>query len=408
MRVSIVTLGCKVSQYDSAQLEMWIRQSGGEIILPCPESQAFVISGCAVTEKAVKEARQISRRFQRLNPGAPIILYGCLGDLIKKLGEGEGFSPAETDDVLQRLGLKKKEKEALFSWHHTRGVIKIQDGCDRYCSFCIVPYLRGKAESKKPDEVLREARELASAGFREIVLTGVHLSTYGMDLEGQANLFTLLESLDKIPQIERIRLSSLEPVDLDGEKIFQLGRISRLCPHLHLPLQSGSDKILTMMNRGYTFNHYLNLIEAARKVWPDLAITTDILVGFPGETEEDFQLTLKAAQIVGFSRIHAFRYSPRPFTKAEKFPEQVDEKTKRERAVQLRLLASQLSYHYQEKYLGRALPVLVEVLSSPFEGEGYTPNYIRVSVKSNKPMTCNTIVPVRISSIAGGCQGEAV
>jgi threonylcarbamoyladenosine tRNA methylthiotransferase MtaB len=408
MRVSLITLGCKVSQYDSAQLERMILGRGGEVVPPSPHSEAFLICGCAVTDKAVKEAKQVSRRLRRLNPRAPVILYGCIGELAHRSGEENAFPPRDKEGVLLKLGLKGKAEDALPSWHRTRGVVKVQDGCDRFCSFCIVPHLRGKPQSRKLEEVIKEVEELSRVGFKEVVLTGVHLSSYGKDLHESLDIFSLLEALEKIPGIERIRLSSMEPVDLDREKINRLGRISKLCPHFHLPLQSGSDRILKSMNRGYTLYHYLSLVDACKSTWPDPAITTDIMVGFPGETEEDFQLTLKALETVGFARIHAFRYSPRPFTLAENFPDQVEDKVKRERMVRLRLMASKLSLAYQEKFLGKVLPVLLEELFSPNEGEGYTPNYIRVKVQSEEPLACNTIVPVRIYSITDICLGETI
>jgi threonylcarbamoyladenosine tRNA methylthiotransferase MtaB len=405
MKVSLLSLGCKVSQYDSAQLERMIQEGGGDIAPPSPQSEAFLICGCAVTEKAVREAKQLIRRFSRLNPKASVILYGCLGELARRSGEKNAFPPWDKEGVLQALGLESQKLNSLPVWHRTRGVVKVQDGCNRFCSYCIVPYLRGNSRSRNLEEVVKEVEELSRAGFKEIVLTGVHLSSYGYDLKENIDILTLLKALEEVSGIERIRLSSLEPMDLSPKKIYELGKISKLCPHLHLPLQSGSDKILASMKRGYTLGDFLKIVDAARSVWSDLAVTTDIMVGFPGETEEDFERTLEAAERVGFSRIHIFRYSPRPFTLARDFPNQVEERVKKERMERLRLLASRLSLNYKKKFLGQVLPVLLEKLTSPKAGEGYTPNYIRVKVESAEALSCNTTVPVRIYSIADVCLG---
>lgn len=405
MRVSLLSLGCKVSQYDGAQLERMIQEGGGNVVPPSPQSEAFLICGCAVTERAVREAKQLIRRFNRLNPKALVILYGCLGELARRSGEKNAFPPWDKEGVLRELGLKGQSRNPIPAWHRTRGIVKVQDGCNRFCSYCIVPYLRGNPRSRDLNDVVKEVEKLSQAGFKEIVLTGVHLSSYGQDLGKNVDIFSLLKTLEGVSGIERIRLSSLEPMDLNSEKIYELGKISKLCPHLHLPLQSGSNKILALMKRGYTLENYLKIVDTAKSVWPDLAVTTDIMVGFPGESEADFERTLEAAERVGFSRIHIFRYSPRPFTLARNFPNQVEEKIKKERMEKLRLLATKLSLNYKKKFLGQVLPVLLEKLSSPKAGEGYTPNYIRVKVESASSLSCNTTVPVRIYSIADKCLG---
>jgi threonylcarbamoyladenosine tRNA methylthiotransferase MtaB len=408
VKVSLVTLGCKVSQYDGAKLEGVIEKAGGEPVPPSPQSQAFIICGCAVTEKAVKEASQIIRRFKRMNPQAPVLLYGCLGELGSRQGLENCFPPGDQEGVLKALGLTNGEKTSTINWHRTRGVVKIQDGCDRFCAFCIVPHLRGKPKSRDLEEIREEVSSLARAGFKEVVLTGVHLSSFGRDLGGENHLIHLLKEINETPGIERIRLSSLEPVDLHPQGLSNLKEITRLCPHFHLPLQSGSDRILKSMNRGYTFSHFLSLVETIKATWPEASITTDIMVGFPGEEEEDFDLTLEAVERVEFLKVHAFRYSPRPFTPAQNFPGQVDEETKRKRLRRLMDLSSRVSLKFKERFRGHVLQVLIEKQISPFEGVGFSSNYIKVKVKSGKPLTCNTIVPVRILSVADYCLGEAL
>lgn len=408
MKFSLVSLGCKVSQYDGAKLEGMIQMAGGEPIPPSPQTQAFILCGCAVTEKAVREAFQIIRRFKRLNPKAPVLLYGCLGELQFRNGWEHSYPPGNFEGIIKELGLKTLEKPAPLNWHRTRGVVKIQDGCDRFCTFCIVPHLRGKPKSKDMEEVKEEVFSLAQAGFKEVVLTGVHLSSYGRDRGEDEGLLPLLLEINAIPGIERIRLSSLEPVDLHPQGLRNLKEITKLCPHFHLPLQSGSDRILKLMNRGYTLSHFFSLVDAVRSTWPEASITTDIMVGFPGEEEEDFDLTLKAVEMAEFLKVHAFRYSPRPFTSAPEFPVQVDEKTKKRRMEKLLDLSKKVSLKFKEKFLEKTLPVLIEKLISPFEGAGLSSNYLKVKVKSRKPLTCNRIVPVRIYSIADCCLGEAL
>lgn len=409
MKVSLATFGCKVSQYDSAELKGQIQERGSQIVAWGEKSDALVICGCAVTEKAVKEADKLARHFNRINPEASIFFYGCLGAYRQKFMSQEGFSPEEKDKLLACLGSEKdKDDKKTKVWSHTRGFLKVQDGCNHFCSYCIVPYLRGRSMSKEPEKIIEEARMLAEEGFKEIVLTGVHLASYGQDLEGKIDLFRLLYQLEAIPGLSRIRLSSLEPQDLNPEKVDMLSQLGKLCPHLHLPLQSGSDKILKQMKRGYTISSYLEIAQAAYLKIKDLAITTDIMVGFPGETEEDFSDTLYIVKEVGFARVHAFRFSPRPSTLASTFTPKVEEKVKKERLLKLKDQAAETAAHYQEKFLGKVLPVLVEKVKGDFQGEGYTSNYIRLRFQSQEPLKENQIIQVKITDLKDIIQGQAI
>ncbi len=413
MKVSVISLGCKVSQYDAAQLKEMLLQAGADLRPPSCESEAFILCGCAVTERAVREAWQIARRSLRQNARARLFFFGCIGAFIKNFSPSSEekvkacFSPAEKADLFEALGLKLRESTpAKRSWGRSRAFLKVQDGCSHFCSFCIVPFLRGPGRSRKPGEIIQEAWHLAKGGYRELVLTGTHLSAYGKD-SNERGLLELLESLEKLPGVKRIRLSSLEPVDLNHQLLDGFARISKLCPHFHLPLQSGSDFILRRMKRGYSWEHYFSLVEKIRQLWPRAAITTDVMVGFPGEHEEDFQKTLKAVETALFARVHIFRYSPRPGTEASRFPDQVEEQAKRERSARLQILAQGLSLSYRQQFIDSLLPVLVEKVASGGEGEGLTDNYIRVRFRRTPPLEPGEIEEMKIVACESSfCKAE--
>jgi threonylcarbamoyladenosine tRNA methylthiotransferase MtaB len=392
LRISLVVLGCKISQYDAARLEERLRQAGAEITLPSPTSQAFLLCGCAVTERAAREAGQIARRLQRLNPGAPLYYYGCIGAYFANQPEQAVagyqaccFPPGRSSPAPVSPGR---------SWRRTRGLVKVQDGCSHFCTYCIVPYLRGSAKSRSIPEVEEEVTDLLKRGFREVVLSGVHLSSWGHDL-GNFTLIDLLHCLDRLPGLARLRLSSLEPMDLSPQTMASFRTIEHLCPHFHLPLQSGSDSILQRMGRGYDRAHYLRLVEAAQAVWPEVALTTDILIGFPGESEEDFQATLATIEAVSFARLHLFRYSPRPGTPAASMAGSLDEKEKRRRLERLRPLAEALPGRFRRRFQGRSFPVLVERVREN-KASGFTPNYIHLTFPAWPGLKVGQLVEVKV------------
>lgn len=416
LRISVLSLGCKVSQYDAAQLKEMLIRAGAEICSPSPESEAFILCGCAVTERAVKEAWQIARRSLRQNEKALFFFSGCIGAFLNRfrsLPSPEGilsFGPEEKRELFNALGLSlvSESSPAKRGWSRSRAFLKVQDGCDHFCSFCIVPFLRGPGRSRKLQEIMQEAENLVEGGYQEIVLTGVRLSAYGKDGK-RSDLLELLGALQKIPNLKRIRLSSLEPMDLTPQMLDEFARFPKLCPHFHLPLQSGSDFILNRMKRGYNWAHYLALVEKIRQLWPRVAITTDIMVGFPGESEEDFAQTLKAVQIVFFARMHIFRYSPRPGTEAARLLDQVSEQIKRERSDRLRALAQTLSLSYRQQFLNCVLPVLVEKVTAEGEGEGLTDNYIRVKFRKTPLLKSGEIKEMRIVACETSlCRAESI
>jgi threonylcarbamoyladenosine tRNA methylthiotransferase MtaB len=382
MKITLKVLGCKVSQYDAALLEGMLRSAGGSVQPAAPDSEIFLVCGCAVTHKAAQEAQQIARRFQRINPQAAVIFYGCIGQHLKSNGF-VGFGPGEKGNLLTHLGFIGLDSSLPhWTWRRTRGLIQVQEGCDHHCTYCIVPQLRGRSCSKPMGQVLEEASVQVASGLRELVITGVHLSAYGRDLPDKPTLLGLAEGLNALPGLVRLRISSLEPMDLTLETMAGLGKLEHICPHLHLPLQSGSDTILKRMGRGYSRDHYLALAAGFARIWPDGALTTDILIGFPGETAEDFAQTLEIVGQVRFPRMHLFRFSPRPGTPAADFPDQVPATVQKERLQHLKSVGTELARAYRSRFLGRNLPILVERISPQGEAQGLTANYLRLRVPS--------------------------
>lgn len=380
MRITLEVLGCKVSQYDAALLEATLRSAGGCVQPAASDSEVFLVCGCAVTHKATQEAQQIARRFQRINPQAAVIFYGCIGQHLKSNGS-VCFGPGEKENLLTHLGLRQIDPVLpLWTWRRTRGLIQVQEGCDAHCTYCIVPHLRGRSCSKPIDQVLEEASAQIASGCQELVITGVHLSAYGRDLPDRPTLLGLAEGLNGLPGLARLRISSLEPMDLTVDMIVELGKLNHVCPHLHLPLQSGSDRILAQMGRGYNRDHFLKLAAGFGRTWPDGALTTDILIGFPGETTEDFAQTVEIVRQVRFPRMHLFRYSPRPGTPAVDFPAQVPTAVQKGRLQHLKSIGTELTRSYRSRFLGRNLSILVEQVSPQGEAQGLTANYLRLRV----------------------------
>jgi threonylcarbamoyladenosine tRNA methylthiotransferase MtaB len=403
MKITLGVLGCKVSQYDAALLEGMLRSAGGSTQSAAPDSEVFLVCGCAVTHKAAREAQQIARRFQRINPQAAVIYYGCIGQHLKADGF-VCFGPGEKGNLLTHLGLEMPDPTSpLWTWRRTRGLIQVQEGCDAHCTYCIVPHLRGRSCSKPVSQVLEEASAQIASGCRELVITGVHLSAYGRDLPEKPTLLGLVEGLNGLSGLARLRISSLEPMDLTAETITALGTLDRVCPHLHLPLQSGSDHILRQMGRGYDRDHYLELAASFARTWPDGALTTDILIGFPGETAEDFAQTTEIIGQVRFPRMHLFRYSPRPGTPAADFPTQVPAPVQKERLQSLQSIGRELTQTYRSRFLGRTLSILVEQVSPQGEAQGLTANYLRLRVPAPSCQVGDLVeVPVRENSFVVG------
>lgn len=401
------TLGCKVNQYETEALMELFRQRGYQVVDWSRPADVYVINTCAVTTQAVIKSRHQIRQAVKQNPAARVVVTGCFAQLeadrileipgvslvVGTQDKGKIVAMLDDLDFAQPVSIVQQHAQGLafedlavteFSGH-TRAMLKIQDGCQNFCSYCIIPYARGPERSRPPASVLAEAQRLAKAGYQEVVLTGIHLSSYGRDLKSTVDLPDLLVDLAAIPGIERIRLSSVEPTDVTDKLIALMVREPKLCRHLHIPLQSGDDEILRRMNRRYQTDDYRYLLKRLRDDMPDIAITTDLIVGFPGETEEQFQNIYDFALEMGFSRLHIFRYSARQGTPAAKFVDPVPKSVQEERSHRLKLLGERMSDAYHQRFIGCELSVLFE---QPSEHNGvwtgYSGNYIRVTIKLAK------------------------
>ena len=411
--VAFYTLGCKVNQYDSqAMLEQFLK-AGYEARDFHERADVYVINSCVVTATGEKKSLQAMRRAMKKNPQAEVILAGCLAqkdaegllerglrlvvgnqrrsEIVSLLKEAVANETqiAAVDSVL-RIPFEKMEI-ANFDGH-TRAVMKIQEGCDRYCAFCIIPYVRGGIRSRDVADVRQEAMRLSQAGYSEVVLTGIHLSSYGRDLDGTDTLLDAVRAAAEPPGIRRIRLGSLEPVIATEAFVVQLAKINKLCPQFHLSLQSGSDRVLKSMRRRYTADEYLAAARRLQAAFPGCALTTDVITGFPGETEEEFKQTLDFCREVGFARIHVFPYSKREGTPAALMEGQLPKTVREERAQRLIALAEELAEDYRRGLQDTVQDVLFEEESG--EGaSGYTPQYVEVWAKGARQ---GQIAPVRL------------
>lgn len=404
--VSILTLGCKVNQYETeAMIELFLK-ANYEIVDSEEFADIYVINTCTVTNLSDKKSRQFIRKSKNKNSEAVIAVVGCYSQV-----SPEQIENIEDVDVIlgtdnrnriveicenfmnnkERVNLvndimKVREFEELKIDDvegKTRAFIKVQDGCNQYCSYCIIPYARGSIRSRKVESILEEVKRLVSAGFKEVVLTGIHIASYGKDL-GDIRLIDLLEEIHYVEGLERIRLGSLEPTLITDDFMRRLSSLKKVCNHFHLSLQSGSDTVLKRMNRKYTTNEYKRNVELIRSYMSDVAFTTDIIVGFPEETDEEFEETLEFVREIGFSKVHVFKYSPREGTPAAKL-KQLDGNIKQERSKRLIELSDKLSKEFNESFIGSKLDVLFEEESKLEENyiEGYTTNYIRVLAKGD-------------------------
>ncbi|MBN2163949.1 MAG: tRNA (N(6)-L-threonylcarbamoyladenosine(37)-C(2))-methylthiotransferase MtaB [Pontiellaceae bacterium] len=389
---SVAVLGCKVNQYDAQQIEQLLEQHG---LAKAPENECpdiIIIHTCGVTAAAAQKSRQIIRRMQRDNPVARIIVTGCAaGDELTRIDQDPVFRVPAGSDWLKRLaeqlasistpnaisadGIETDTYTISSFGDQTRAFLKVQDGCDIGCSYCIIPQLRKEPRDKAVDAAVREARALTKAGHREIVVTGVSVGLYGR--EHGSSLAKLLRHIAEVPDIGRIRLSSLHPGELTDELLEVWASRPNIMPHLHLSLQSGSDAVLHAMRRGYTTSEYFDAIERARAALKNPAFTTDIIVGFPGETDTYFEESYAFCKKVGFSRMHIFTYSPRPKTIAAKMGRQINGAVATERSDRLHELEATMARNYHERFLGQTVEVLVEKPRNGI-GNGYTAQYVPV------------------------------
>lgn len=427
MKVKFITLGCKVNQYESeAMLELLLRE-GFQEAADGEEADVVVVNSCTVTATGDQKARQALRRAKKQNPGAVAVLTGCWPQAFPR--EAAEFQEADIVlgtknraallphilsyfshkqrivDIAPHEAGEKFEAMRVSSFHgRTRAFLKIEDGCNRFCSYCIIPYARGRVRSKPLSEIRAEVKSLAAHDYREVVLTGINLPAYGQDLG--LHLCDAVEATCEEPEIRRVRLGSLEPEQLTEEVIARLQRQKKLCPQFHLSLQSGCDETLRRMNRHYTTAEYRQIVKNLRAAFPGCAITTDIMVGFAGETEEEFQTSLNFAKEIAFAKVHVFAYSRRPGTKAYTAPDQVPEKVKEERSRVMIAVTLATQRAFLRAQVGNTEEVLFEQAADKNVYEGYTGNYTLVRAVSPMPLH-GQLLPVQITEAGEGfCLGE--
>lgn len=412
MKVAFATLGCRVNQYESEAMAEKFIKSGYEVVDFEEAADVYVINTCTVTNMSDKKSRQMISRAKRKNSDAIIAAVGCytqiapekvseIGDVDVILGtrnKGEivyWVNRAREENksiVMVNEVLKNKVFEDLRIENYqdkTRAFLKIQDGCNNFCSYCLIPFARGAVCSKNPETIINEVKELVRHGFKEIILSGIDISSYGVDLEKDWSLLKVLEEIEKIQGINRIRIGSIGPEFFNQEVIDNIGKLNKLCPHFHLSLQSACDETLKRMNRKYNIEQYKRIVDSIRKNVKDVSITTDIIVGFPGETEEEFEKTYEFLKEIKLSKMHIFKFSPRTGTRAAKFEEQVDGNIKEERSKKLIKLNEENEKEFMSKFISREMSVLFEQRSNYMEDsyEGYTPNYIKVVSESKEDLT---------------------
>lgn len=433
--VAFATLGCKVNQYETEALAEQFVRRGYEVVPFGEPADVYVVNTCTVTHIGDKKSRQLIRRARRANPKAFIVATGCYAQVAPEEVEAVGVDLVVgtrgrehlAELVDERLGKRDGPRRAVQEFDaacafeelpisrtagRARAYIKVQEGCRDFCTYCIVPYARGPLRSRPAERVLEEAARLTANGYVEIVLTGTHLGAWGRDLPGAPYLAELVARVAEVPGLLRLRLSSIEPLEITPALIDLMASSAVICPHLHIPLQSGDDEILRRMGRRYTTREYALLVEHARSRIRDLAVTTDVMVGFPGETEEQFARSLAFVRRTAFSGLHVFKYSPRRGTPAATFSGQVPAKVKEKRSDVMLALDAELRREFASRYAGRTVEVLVEECVDG-RAEGLTGNYLRVSFPAEKDQgersLIGRLVPVRgVRAIAGGLEGEPV
>jgi len=380
-KVAFITLGCKVNTAETEGMKGLFRQAGYLVVGESEKADVYIINTCTVTGMGDKKSRQMLRRAHALNPEAVIAAVGCFAQVSPDeaakiagvnlvVGNNMKHNIVELVDNVRRGEPQKyvKERKALSEYEelpietyegHTRAFLKIQDGCDQFCSYCIIPYARGPVRSRELGDIIKEAKNFAARGFKEVVLTGIHLTSYGTDKKGPG-LSELIREIHEVEGIERIRMGSLEPMYLTPEFMDEIKHLPKLCPHFHLSLQSGCAETLKRMNRKYTPDDFRGIVMALREKIPDVTITTDVMTGFPGETDEEFQESYRFCEEMGFLWIHVFKYSPRKGTPAACFKDQVDMAVKEQRSKSLIKLAETMRHNIFDHYLGRQMSILLE------------------------------------------------
>ena len=432
-RVAFLTLGCKVNSYETEAIRGMFEAAGYAVVNFKELADVYLVNTCTVTNIADRKSRQMLHQARKRNPDAIIIAVGCYvqakeeelledscvdlvvgnnrkSEIVKFVENYRADNDINTNMVIDIGSEREFEELSIIStMEKTRAFIKIQDGCNRFCSYCIIPYVRGRVRSRNEEEILEEITKLSEAGYKEVVLTGIHISSYGTDrLDEKEDLYrvmplaSLIKAIGAIPGIDRIRLGSLEPRIITEDFVKEIAGVKQFCPHFHLSLQSGSDTVLKRMNRKYSSHEYKDKVELIRKYFENPAFTTDIIVGFPGETDKEFEETLEFVQRIRFSAIHVFKYSKRAGTKAADMADQIPEDIKHQRSNILSSAARQMSADYMDLFLGRIESILIEE-ETIIEGKpyliGHNERYLKLAISSNKDISnnINQIMNVRIN-----------
>lgn len=423
--VKFITLGCKVNQYETNAMTQKFIEEGYKVIEENNEEiipDICIINTCTVTNMSDRKSRHMLRKMKEKNTDTIVVAVGCYAQVAKQelskieeidlvLGNNEKVEivkyveefleqrqkKVETEDVMQSR--KFSEFGDITFSEKTRAVIKVQDGCDRFCSYCIIPYARGRVRSRKPESIISEITKIAKNGIKEVVITGIHIASYGKDFKEDYQLIDLLEEINEIEGIQRIRLGSIEPLLITEEFVTRLKKLEKICHHFHLSLQSGCDGTLKRMNRRYTTEQFEKIVKILRNAYEDVNLTTDIIVGFPGETEEEFSKTFEFLKRVKFYKMHVFKYSPRKGTKAAVMENQVSGNIKEERSKKLIELSNKNEIEYNNKYIGKEVEVLFEEKKDGIY-KGHTQNYIMIYCETNENLE-NKIKKVLCKELEG-------
>ena len=418
-KVAFVTLGCKVNQYESNAMAQKFIDNNYEICDIEDSPDIIIVNTCTVTNIADRKSRQLLRKAKDENPNAVVVACGCYVQVAKdkvdsieeidiSIGNSEKKDIVKIvenyinqNEMINEIIDVNKEKDfsemGLITFtEKTRATIKIQDGCNNFCTYCLIPYARGRVRSRNKENIIKEVEEITKKGIQEIVITGIHIASYGLDFSYNYRMIDLLEDLNKIDGIKRIRLGSLEPSLITDEFTKRLSKLDKICNHFHLSLQSGCDETLKRMNRKYTTDEFRQVVNRLRKTFKDVNLTTDIIVGFPGETEEEFETTYSFLKEIKFYKMHIFKYSPREGTPASKMPNQVDGNIKEERSQKLIELSDKNQEEYNKIYFSKPQEVLFEEQKDGV-WTGYTSNYVKVSYQSDENLE-NKIVEIVINN----------
>lgn len=423
--VAFYTLGCKVNQYETNAMEQQMQEAGYTIVDFNQKADAYIINTCTVTNMSDKKSRQMLRKAKQRNPQAIVIAVGCYAQVAKeKLETIEGvdliLGNNEKKDIVRHIEeyMKKINSQEIMCQlsdvsqqktfvdfgtveylETTRAIIKVQDGCDMFCTYCIIPYARGRVRSRSLDSVKQEVETLAQKGVKEVVVTGIHVASYGKDLEKNIGLIDLLEEINAVEGIKRIRLGSLEPTIITPAFMERLTRLDKICHHFHLSLQSACNETLKRMNRKYTIEEFKQAVELLRNAYNDVMLTTDVIVGFPGETDEEFATTYHNLKEIAFYKMHIFKYSRRAGTVADKMPNQISPQIQEERSKKLLKLSDQNQEKYHEQSIGEQVEVLLEEQDGDYI-KGHTANYMMVKVKGKSIADYhNKLVNVQLTEV---------